>query len=157
MTKQQQQHWEVVIKGPLEKVFDLVSVAALWPQWIPITRAVSGVTDIPFQKGDMIYEHARTPTGPFEFAWKIVEHDRPLRVKMVDQGKDGTSVSYTFEEKTDGIHFRRTIELGSNMDSADLFSWETEGYATQNLKALVEKIIWRWEKGPQIKVPYRQP
>jgi uncharacterized protein YndB with AHSA1/START domain len=158
MTKQQQQqHWEVVIKGPLEKVFDLVTVAALWPQWIPITRAVSGVTDIPFQKGDMIYEHARTPTGPFEFAWKIVEHDRPLRVKMVDQGKDGTSVSYTFEEKADGIHFRRTIELGSNMDSADLFSWETEGYSIENLKALVEKIIWRWEKGPQIKVPYRQP
>jgi len=44
MTKQQQQHWEVVIKGPLEKVFDLVTVAALWPHWIPITRAVSGVS-----------------------------------------------------------------------------------------------------------------
>jgi uncharacterized protein YndB with AHSA1/START domain len=34
MTKQQQQ-LEVVIKGPLEKVFDLVTVAGLWPQWIP--------------------------------------------------------------------------------------------------------------------------
>ena len=61
MTKQQQ--LEVVIKGPLEKVFDLVNVAALWPHWHPITRAVSGVTDIPFQKGDMIYEHIRTPTN----------------------------------------------------------------------------------------------
>src|SRR5215467_7028468 len=155
MTKQQQQqHWEVVIKGPLEKVFDLVTVAALWPQWIPITRAVSGVTDIPFQKGDMIYEHARTPNGSYEFQWKIVEHNRPHGAKMVSQ--DGTSVTYTFEEKADGIHFRRAIELGSDMGGADLFSWKTEGYSIENLKALVEKIIWRWEKGPKLKVPYSQ-
>jgi hypothetical protein len=28
----------------------------------------------------------------------------------------------------------------------------TEGYSIENLKALVEKIIWRWEKGPKLKV-----
>jgi uncharacterized protein YndB with AHSA1/START domain len=43
MTKQQQ-HWEVVIKGPLEKVFDLLTVAALWPQWIP--RAVRRIREM---------------------------------------------------------------------------------------------------------------
>jgi hypothetical protein len=33
---------------------------------------------------------------------------------------------------------------------------KTEGYSIENLKALVEKIIWRWEKGPQLKAPYSQ-
>jgi uncharacterized protein YndB with AHSA1/START domain len=152
--------WDVVIRkpallaNPLERVFDLITTAALWPHWIPITRAVSGVSEIPFQKGDMIYEHARTPNGPYEFQWKIVEHNRPHGAKMVSQ--DGTSVTYTFEEKADGIHFRRAIELGSDMGSADLFSWNYEGYSLENLKALVEKIIWRWEKGPKLKVPYSQ-
>jgi uncharacterized protein YndB with AHSA1/START domain len=157
ISTKQQQHWEVVIKGPLEKVFDLVNVAALWPHWHPVTRAVGGVTDIPFQKGDMIYEHVRTPNGPYEFQWEIVEHDRPHRAKMTAQ--DGTSITYTFEEKADGIQFRRAVELGpeGKFPFPNWFQWETEGPAAANLKALVEKIIWKMEKGPQIKVPYRQP
>jgi uncharacterized protein YndB with AHSA1/START domain len=142
--------WDVVIRkpallaNPLERIFDLITTAALWPHWIPPSRAVSGVTEIPFQKGDVISEYIRTPKGPYEFQWKIVEHNRPHGAKMVSQ--DGTSVTYTFEEKADGIHFRRAMQLGSDMGSADVFSWNTEGYSSENLKALVEKL----------KVPYSQ-
>lgn len=142
-----------VIHGPLEKVFDVICLAGLWPQWHPVTRAVSGVTEIPFQKGDMIYEFIRTPSGPYEFHWKIVEHNRPHAAKMVAQ--DGTSIAYTFEEKADGIHFRRVAKTGPEASQmkhwgASSGTYDTEPTAVANLKALVEMILWRQEKGPKL-------
>ncbi len=140
----------VVIKGPLEMVFDVICVAGLWPQWHVATRAVGGVTEIPFQMGDRIYEFVRLPTGPYEVHWTITEHDRPHRAKMT--ADDGTSITYTFEEKADGIHFRRVFEFGSetgNMKPLPL-SYDTERPSVANLKALVEKMIWRMQKGPTL-------
>jgi hypothetical protein len=55
---------EVVIDGPQEKVFDVVTIAGLWPQWAVLARAVAGVTERPFQLGDPIYEFIRTPHRP---------------------------------------------------------------------------------------------
>jgi hypothetical protein len=144
----------VVIQGPLEKVFDIVCVAGLWPQWHPVTRAVGGVTEIPFQKGDKIYEFIRTPEGPYEFHWKIVEFNRPHRCEMVAQ--DGSAITYTFEKRADGILFRRVAKPGpeasnmSNWSEESAGAYNTEPTAVANLKALVEKIIWRQEKGPKL-------
>ncbi len=145
----------IVIQGPIEKIFDAICVAGLWPLWHVATRAVAGVTEIPFQKGDRIYEFVRTPTGPYEVHWKITEHNRPYGAKMV--ADDGTSITYTFEEKADGIHFRRVFEFGSetgNMKPRPL-SYDTERPSVANLKALVEQMIWRMQKGPTLeKGPY---
>src|SRR5260370_6037452 len=55
---------EVVINGPQEKVFDVVTIAGLWPQWAVLARAVARVTERPFQLGDPVYECVRTPTRP---------------------------------------------------------------------------------------------
>jgi hypothetical protein len=140
---------DVVIQGPMEKVFDLICLARLWPQWHVLTRAVGGVTEIPFKKGDRIYEFVRTPSGPMELDYEIVEHDRPHGAKMV--AEDGTTVTYTFEEKADGIHFRRVMELGSETGSMPLSaSDETDRLSVANLKALVENSIWRQQKGPYL-------
>jgi hypothetical protein len=150
-----------VIEGPIEKVFDVVCVAGLWPQWHPVTRAVGGVTEIPFQKGDMVYEFIRTPEGPFEFHWEIVKHNRPHGCEMVAQ--DGTSITYTFEEKADGIHFRRVAKSGSetkqmaHWSSSSGGAYKTEPTAVANLKALVEKILWRQEKGPKLEAHKGSP
>jgi hypothetical protein len=78
---------EVVIDGPQERVFDVVTTAGLWPQWAVLARAVAGVTERPFHPGDPIYEFCRTPIGPQEVLWHITEHDRPHHAKL--QAEDG--------------------------------------------------------------------
>ena len=102
---------EVVINGPQEKVFDVVTIAGLWPQWAVLARAVAGVTERPFHLGDPIYEFVRTPIGPQEVEWHITEHDRPHHAKL--QAEDGTTITYTFIGKGDDTSFRRVFELGS--------------------------------------------
>ena len=76
---------EVIIDGPQEKVFDVVTTAGLWPQWAVLARP--WVTERPFQLGDPIYEFVRTPTGAQEIEWHITEHDRPHHAKL--QAEDG--------------------------------------------------------------------
>jgi hypothetical protein len=78
---------EVIIDGPQDKVFDLVTTAGLWPQWAVLARAMAGVTERPFQLGDPIHEFVRTPTGAQEIEWHITEHDRLHHAKS--QAEDG--------------------------------------------------------------------
>src|SRR5260370_28074804 len=102
---------EVVINGPQEKVFDVVTTTGHWPHWAHLARAVAGVTERPFQLGDRIYEFVRTPTGPQEVLWQITEYDRPRRAKLV--AEDGTPISYTFTGQGDDPSDRRGFELGA--------------------------------------------
>src|SRR5260370_34903122 len=85
---------EVVIDGPPDKVFDVVTTTGLWPQWAVLARAVAGVTERPFQLGDPIYEFVPTPTGPQEVLWHITAYDRPRRAKLVAEA--GTGITYSF-------------------------------------------------------------
>jgi uncharacterized protein YndB with AHSA1/START domain len=141
---------EALIKGPPEKVFDVLTIAGLWPQWHVVTRAVAGVTETPFQKGDRIYEFVRLPSGPNELEWEITELDRPRRAKM--RAEDGTSITYTFEAKPGGTLFRRVFEFGSVFGSMKPLplTKDTEQASVDNLKALVERILWREQKGRQL-------
>lgn len=64
----------------------------------------------------------------------------------------GTSITYTFEEKADGTHFRRVMEPGSVRGSMPLPATdEADWLSMANLKALVENIIWCEQKGPYLK------
>src|SRR5260370_20899891 len=78
---------EVVINGPQEKVFDVVTTTGHWPHWAHLSRAVAGVTERPFQLGDRIYEFVRTPTGPQEVLWQITEYDPPRPAKLVAEDR----------------------------------------------------------------------
>jgi uncharacterized protein YndB with AHSA1/START domain len=149
---------EVVINGPQEKVFDVLTTAGHWPQWaIPardmqssasarawITRAVAGVTERPFQLGDHITEFIRTPSGPQEVLWHVTEHDRPRRAKL--QAEDGTTVTYILTGQGDDTSFRRVVELGSVLGAQQIPS-DTAKSESANVKALVEKILWREQNG----------
>jgi hypothetical protein len=138
---------EIVFDGAIYKVFDVVTIAGLWPQWHVLTRAVAGVTERPFQKGDRIYEFIRSPQGPGELDWQIVQLDRPRGARM--EAQDGTSITYTFEEGEDGTFFRRVLELGSTFgaQTPPPATNRTEQASVANLKRLVENILWREQKG----------
>jgi Polyketide cyclase / dehydrase and lipid transport len=138
---------EVVINGPQEKVFDVVTTTGLWPQWADLARAVAGVTERPFQLGDPIYEFCRTPIGPQEVEWRITEYDRPNHAKL--QVEDGTSITYTFIGEGDNTTFRREFELGSVLGAQQPLPYTKENSTAENakVKALVENILWREQKG----------
>jgi len=139
---------EVVINGPQENVFDVVTTTGHWPQWAVLARAVAGVTERPFQLGDPIYEFCRTPTGPQEVLWHITEHDRPHHAKLV--AEDGTSITYTFIGKGDDTSFCRMFELGPVLGAQQPppYTRDTARAENANVKALVEKILWREQKAP---------
>jgi uncharacterized protein YndB with AHSA1/START domain len=138
---------EVVIDGPQDQVFDVVTIAGLWPQWAVLARAVAGVTERPFQLGDSVYEFVRTPIGPQEVEWHVTEHDRPHHAKL--QAEDGTTITYTFIGKGDDTSFRREFELGSVLGAQQPppYTSDTARAENSNVKALVEKILWREQKG----------
>ena len=47
------------IQGQANAVFDLMTTARFWPQLHPATTAVGGVTERPFQLGDVVHERAQ--------------------------------------------------------------------------------------------------
>ncbi len=142
---------EVVINGPQEKVFDVVTTTGHWPHWAHLARAVAGVTERPFQLGDPIYEFVRTPTGPQEVLWQITEYDRPRRAKLV--AEDGTSITYIFTGQGDDTSFRRVFELGSVLGAQQPppYTSDTARAENANVKALVENILWREQKGRSLR------
>jgi hypothetical protein len=150
---------EVVIHGSREKVFNLVNMGRFWPEWLVPTRAVGGVTETTFEVGDHVYEWVCTPAGTHELAWTVVEVDRPRYAKLQLEG--GTSLAYTFEEHPDGTLFRRVVELGSENSKLDppealrlLGDADLAQACLQNLKPLVEGILWREGKGPVLSGSY---
>ncbi len=142
---------EVVINGPQEKVFDVVTTTGHWPHWAHLARAVAGVTERPFQLGDPIYEFVRTPTGPQEVLWQITEYDRPRRAKLV--AEDGTSITYLFTGQDDDTSFRRVFELGSVLGAQQPPPYTSDTARAENahVKALVENILWREQKGRSLR------
>jgi uncharacterized protein YndB with AHSA1/START domain len=62
---------EVIIDGPQDKVFDLVTTAGLWLQWAVLARAM--VTERPFQLGD---PHSRVRPHRDRRAGNRVAHHR---------------------------------------------------------------------------------
>ncbi|WP_192878433.1 SRPBCC family protein [Limnobaculum parvum] len=142
---------KIVIKGSVEKVFDLITQVRFWPEWHLATRAVSGVTERPFRPGDVFYEFVRTNNGPREIEWHVAEYDRPRSASI--QLKDSSlKITYTFEQTAEGTVFGRTltkdkevgIELGK--DNAEALRIETQ--SVENLVRLVERIIECENVGP---------
>jgi hypothetical protein len=121
---------EVVIDGPQEKVFDVVTT-----------------TERPFQLGDPIYEFCRTPAGPQEVLWHVTEHDRPHHAKL--QAEDGTTITYTFIGKGDDTFYRREFDLGPvlGVQQPPPYTIDTARSENARVKALVENILWREQKG----------
>jgi hypothetical protein len=141
---------EVVINGPQEKVFDIVTTIGHWMDWLSIARAVAGVTERPIQLGEPIYEFIRTPTGPQEVVWHITEHDRPRRMKL--EVEDGTSITYHFIPQGDDTIFRRVFVLGSMWGAQQPLPYTIDNSRAENakVKAMVENILWREQKGDNL-------
>ncbi|MFF3226806.1 SRPBCC family protein [Nocardia suismassiliense] len=100
------ERFEVLLHGPIEAVFDLITQARFWPQWHPYTRSVGGVTERPLRLGDTVYEHGVTDDVDFHLYWEVRAYERPYRMTLYDRGYDAT-LTYTFQERGEQTLFSR--------------------------------------------------
>jgi len=65
------------------------------------------------------------------------------------QAEDGTTITYTFIGKGDDTSYRRVFDLGRVLgcQQPPPYTIDTARSENANVKALVEKILWREQKG----------
>jgi hypothetical protein len=92
------------ISGSAGPVFDLITSARFWPEWHPATRSVSGVTQRPYQLGDVIHERAHFAGLEIVVTWQVAEHARPSRV-VLQALTSPARIAYSLEPKggRDGV------------------------------------------------------
>jgi Polyketide cyclase / dehydrase and lipid transport len=138
----------IAIRGLAGPVFDLATTARLWPRWHPATRAVAGVTERPYQLGDLIHEDIEVGGVAARVVWRVTEHDRPHRVTF-QRDSPLARITYTFQQAKEVIEFRRELEYEASV-AADLFPDPAQlerllhaqsEQSLRQLKALVEGIL----------------
>jgi Polyketide cyclase / dehydrase and lipid transport len=98
----------VRIAGPAGPVFDLITSARFWPEWHPASQAVGGVTQRPYQLGEVIHERAQFAGRDFQVMWTVVEHVRPSRV-VLQSGHSPSRIIYSFTEHNGIVELRREL------------------------------------------------
>lgn len=140
----------ILVHGPIDRVFDLVTTARYWPDWHPATLGVSGAVETPMRLGDSIHERARIGGVIGENDWTVVECVRPSRIvlRMPGTRLGDLEIVYRFSPWGDAIEItrelefdlanlppsmdKRMIEQQMNTDSAE---------AVQRLRDLVERLV----------------
>jgi polyketide cyclase/dehydrase/lipid transport protein len=103
----------ILIRGSIERIFDIVTTAKYWPEWHPDTISVSGATGQPMRRGDKIRERARISGIIAENEWTVTEHKRPSRVvlKMPGTQLGDLRIAYRFQARRDDVEFTRELEF----------------------------------------------
>jgi hypothetical protein len=70
------------IQGEIHAVFDLLATARFWVHWRPATTGVGGVTERPFQLGDLVRACAQIGSRVHEGNWRVSEHMRPPHAQL---------------------------------------------------------------------------
>jgi hypothetical protein len=138
----------ILVAGPLEAVFDLVTQARFWPRWHPATGGVGGVTERPFLLGDVIHEHGEVAGVSFSVLWTVVEHDRPNGI-VIDTPAPPAKIIYSLEERSGMTEFQRELEYDEAAFKAKVpdpaalakYMHTQSDEALKRLKAVVENIL----------------
>jgi hypothetical protein len=138
----------ITIVGPVAAVFDLVTTARFWPQWHPATRAIGGVTQRPYQLGELIHERAEIGGVTAQGTWKVTEHLRPSRV-VLQEIQSPLRITYAFQAHAPEVVFQRQLDYDEEMFrplTTDLQKFEEamhqeSAQGMDRLKALVESIL----------------
>jgi hypothetical protein len=138
----------IQIEGAINAVFDLMTTARFWSQWHPATTGVGGVTERPFQLGDVIREQARIGQRTHEGNWTVAEHERPRHVLLRMAG-DRLRIQYDFVAEGGIVTLTRRLEYppedfaASVADPAVLerLMENQSQQALTKLKALIEAIL----------------
>ena len=114
----------MLIRAPIEKVFDYVTRPKSWPDWYPVTVGVTGDVEQPAQPGAKWREEVKLPLWSGYFYWEALARARPHTFRyhgyaqkkgfMPKLSSGGTAIiTYTFSEVGGGTLFQRVLEYKS--------------------------------------------
>ena len=97
-----------VVPAPAERVFELLSDTARYPEWVTGTDAVTR-TDGPAQEGST-YDEVNPILGPWKASthWRVVEHQPPRRSR------------HTTGDIPLSSHFEVVMEVASEQDVSEV-------------------------------------
>lgn len=135
--------------GRLPIVFDLVTTARLWPRWHPATISVTGVTERPYQLGDVVQEFVKIHGVSVQLFWTVIEHVRPSRI-VLKSDSPPVSISYSFDEQAELVQFTREMNydsdisvsvLGTDIETVRRIVQSQSDEAVDRLRQLIEEIV----------------
>lgn len=115
----------MLIRAPIATVFDYVTTPGTWPDWYPVTVAVTGAADHPVKPGEEWREEVKLPLWSGYFFWEALQQEAPHTFRyhgyarkkggvMPQLSSGGTAViTYTFSETGGGTLFQRVLEYTS--------------------------------------------
>jgi uncharacterized protein YndB with AHSA1/START domain len=102
-------HKTILIKAPIEQVFDYVTTPGNWPDWHPSSLHVSGATDHSLEPGEQVTEEFRVAGRHGRVVWTVRGRDAPLSWVIDGQveGGGGGTITYTLTPHEEGTTFER--------------------------------------------------
>jgi carbon monoxide dehydrogenase subunit G len=97
-----------IVPAPADRVFELLSDTARYPEWVTGTEAVTR-TDGPAREGST-YDEVNPILGPWKASthWRVVEHQRPRRSR------------HTTGDIPLSSHFEVEMEVASEQDVTEV-------------------------------------
>jgi uncharacterized protein YndB with AHSA1/START domain len=140
----------ITFDGPLEPVFDLVTTARFWPRWYPTTTNVAGVTERPYQLGELIREHVESHGMEAQILWHVTDHVRHVRVVLQSEAPP-LRISYSFRRDGRQTELRRELEyepatfarVAADPAQLQRYLGGQSELALKRLQELVEGILGR--------------
>ncbi len=132
---------QALIRGNVDRVFDLVTTARYWVQWHPATVAVSGQVIEPMRLGDVIRERARIGGMEAEGEWTVTALERPKHVVLQMPGTrlGDLRITYAFRPMGDQVEFTRALEYDPSGLPTDLQA-RIERQMSEDSQVAVERI-----------------
>lgn len=136
------------IWGPVLPVFDLVTTARFWPQWLPSTISVTGVVERPYLFGDSIRQVTKRTGQIRSHRWTVIEHLRPNNVVLQMHGEP-VEVRYTFIPENNIVRVVHRLSCPSEPEGeeqnkpAETQLFAETAAALQKLKVLIESTLRR--------------
>jgi len=143
----------ILIRRPLDEVFDYVTTPAKWVEWHPATVSISGEVDHPARVGEGFVEKIRFGVFRGEIDWVVVEQAPPHRwmfegkIRAFLAKETPALITYQLFQREEGTLFQRDLvytapnRFSSFLDRLFMrrHNERESAEALEKLKAVLEK------------------
>jgi len=101
----------ILIRCPIEQVFEYVTTPDNWPKWHPSSRGVSGAVDHSLLPGEQVAEEFRVAGRQGRTVWTVRARQPPTSwtIDSDGTGRGRATIGYTLSDQADGTLFQREL------------------------------------------------